>query len=321
MSTTIAPVPAYGTPEWVADRRSYIGASDVAQILGVSPFGGSYDLYATKRGLVEIEETPALRMGHRLEPIVAELYAERFPDAQLREAVTMPHPQYPWLRATLDRIVDGPYGTHPLEIKTTNAFLHENWGDEGTDAIPDHVLVQVQTQMLVAEFSFAHVAVLIGGVDFRAPYIIERDREMQELILDRCADWHARYLAGDEVPEIDGPNAEQHLRRKYQSHSELMVTADEKAEALMVSLFDARAQQSYYEAIEGEAKAALMQIIGNHRGIIGKCGRITWAETKGRSSVDTKGLLAQLKVPESVLQQFTRTGAPSRQFRPTAAKV
>ena len=67
--------------EWLAYRRQGIGGSDVAAILGISPFRTARDLYDDKLNIASAVDDAgnwvALEMGHLLEPLVA-----KFTDAE-----------------------------------------------------------------------------------------------------------------------------------------------------------------------------------------------------------------------------------------------
>lgn len=314
--TAIAHAPEYGSPAWVADRRHYIGASDVPQILGLSPFGSAYDVWLSKRGISTSDETAAMRWGHLHEPNIAMEYQRAHPDVTLEQVGTLPHPEYPWLRATVDRLVHRPDGiVHPLEIKSTSEYLGRMWGEVGTDDIPDHVLVQAQVQLMVLGLSWGHVAVLVGHSDCRLPYLVEADRELQQMIVDACHDfWHTNVDGGVE-PEISGPNTERHLKRKHQTHTDVVRDVDGGDAMVLAEYFATKAQREALEAIEQGHRAQLMKLIGDDYGIRSAAGKVIWYGVKGRTSVDTKGLLAHLKVPDDVLQSYTKLGAPSRTFR------
>lgn len=310
----------YGSEAWQQERRAYIGASDVPAILGMSPYGSAYDVWLAKKHGVQQEANFAMEMGHLLEPVVAELYRRRFPNAVLEPCGTVAHQYFPWLRATIDRKVTTEHGTFPLEIKSTSQYMAGEWGDEGTDQVPDHVTIQIQSQMLVSGDSKAHAAVLIGGNDFRAPYVIEADREVQEMIVEGCKDFYTRFVIGDEEPEITGPNTEKHLKRKYASHNDQMVTATEVVDQIVSEYARCKADLAVLEEKASTLKTSLMSFIGANKGLVSRNGRITWSESRGRESFDHKALIAHLNVPSDVVQSFTRAGAPYRTFRYTAPK-
>lgn len=67
--------------EWLAYRRKGIGGSDVAALLGISPWRTARDLYYDKLNIVAVEDNEdnwvALEMGHLLEPLVAKIFQHR----------------------------------------------------------------------------------------------------------------------------------------------------------------------------------------------------------------------------------------------------
>ena len=69
--------------EWLNYRRLGIGGSDVAAIMGISPFATIRDLYYDKVGIepqIEDEEESnwvAKEVGHRLEDLVAEIFSKK----------------------------------------------------------------------------------------------------------------------------------------------------------------------------------------------------------------------------------------------------
>ena len=67
--------------EWLGYRRQGIGGSDVAGIMGISPFRTARDVYYDKLNIAPVEEEPgnwvALEVGTLLEPLVARIFAEK----------------------------------------------------------------------------------------------------------------------------------------------------------------------------------------------------------------------------------------------------
>lgn len=65
--------------EWLAYRRKGIGGSDVAALLGISPWRTARDLYYDKLNIAAVEDNEnnwvALEMGHLLEPLVAKIFS------------------------------------------------------------------------------------------------------------------------------------------------------------------------------------------------------------------------------------------------------
>lgn len=117
--------------EWIADRRGGIGGSDVAALMGDSPFATNWDLFMDKTGLAKRDMSGnwfRLAYGHATEPITAELFARKFQAIIVNETGMFQHPQYPFMRANLDRLAILPNDELViLEIKSTNAFGKTAW--------------------------------------------------------------------------------------------------------------------------------------------------------------------------------------------------
>ena len=165
--------------EWLRIRRQGIGGSDIAAIAGVHPWRSPLSVYLEKMGELEPEENEAMRWGRILEPIVAQEFARRYPDYQVRRVnAVLQHPEVPYFLANIDREVRRR-GSQPgvLEIKTSSAWMGGRWHNE----VPDHVMAQVQWYLGITGYTWAVVAVLIGGNDYRE-FEIERDDEVIELL-------------------------------------------------------------------------------------------------------------------------------------------
>lgn len=175
------------------NRQHVIGASDVAPILGKSPWRSPVDVYWEKvTGKSTTEQNAAMTAGKVLESAVLDWCQEQLgrPITGRQERVECN--EFPVLIATLDGRTEGEA---VVEAKTTNILSpwrgSEEWGDEGTDKIPDVYYLQVQAQMLCARLPLAIVPVLIGGVGFRM-YKVKAHPKLQDIILEQCKEFWNR---------------------------------------------------------------------------------------------------------------------------------
>ena len=127
--------------EWLAYRRKGIGGSDVAALLGISPWRTARDLFYDKLNIAVVEDHEdnwvALEMGHLLEPLVAKIFQHRTGYKVYQIKKMFQHPKYPWMLADVDYFVELPDGTTAiLEIKTTNYNAKDNWWLDGEETIP-----------------------------------------------------------------------------------------------------------------------------------------------------------------------------------------
>ena len=210
--------------KWLEERRDGIGASEVSTVLGLNPFDTPLQLALRKRGEIpDKEETEAMRMGHKLEPVVAELYVEetgretRYPGPYAIQR----SPDHPFLHATLDRLVwkvpDHPVDTDchrtagDLQIKTVGAHMAHHW----EDVVPLGVQAQVQAEMAVAELSWGSVAALIGGQRFLWKDI-ERNDSFIAVMVEAVQEFWMMVQSGDD-PVATGADKEA-LRLLHPQH-------------------------------------------------------------------------------------------------------
>ena len=117
--------------EWLAYRRKGIGGSDVAALLGISPWRTARDLFYDKLNIAVVEDHEdnwvALEMGHLLEPLVAKIFQHRTGYKVYQIKKMFQHPKYPWMLADVDYFVELPDGTTAI-LEITGAALHGRYG-------------------------------------------------------------------------------------------------------------------------------------------------------------------------------------------------
>lgn len=183
---------------WLAERKTGIGASDAAAIVGVSPWQQPLDVWLSKQpDQPESKQSFRMMLGTLLEPALAELYSKETGRALVKCQLAR-HAERPWQLATLDYRADG----RNVQLKTTDSFNADQWGEPGSDEIPENYLVQVQHEMLVSGLPVTDVAVLIGLREFRI-YTVEFDIVTADAITDMEHDfWHNHVLKGI-PPEVN----------------------------------------------------------------------------------------------------------------------
>ena len=165
------------TEEQQLTRKDSIGGSDIAVLLGLSKYKTPYELYLEKRGLLETtsDETPAQYWGSTLEAVIRSEFVKRH-GLEVTQPEQFIHPEYPFLRGSVDGFI--PSENAVLEIKTSSAWRTDEWGESGTDKIPFEYICQVAFYCILSNASYATVAVLIGGNDYREydGSVIERSK-------------------------------------------------------------------------------------------------------------------------------------------------
>lgn len=174
-----------GTPEWEEARAGLtITATEIAAVVGLSPWQSRFSLYHKKAGLpvAPFEPTPVMEWGLRLEDAIAAKWADEHPGLLPCPTGTWRHAEREWQRATPDRLIypepaDVLDDIDPVAIfEAKTAAAEAGWGPSGSDEIPVHYRCQVTWQQDTLGLTApAHLAVLIGGSDYRE-YVIEYDK-------------------------------------------------------------------------------------------------------------------------------------------------
>uniref|UniRef100_UPI0015CD1641 YqaJ viral recombinase family nuclease n=1 Tax=Lacticaseibacillus absianus TaxID=2729623 RepID=UPI0015CD1641 len=189
--------------QWLLERRKGIGGSDVAAILGLSPWRSPFSVWADKTGRLPIEEgdNEFMHWGTIMEPILAHEFEAVTGKKVYRQNKTFFDAEHPFLRANIDRDIAGEPGF--LEIKTASEYKSAEWAD---DEVPVPYLLQVQHYMYVLNRPYVYFAYLIGGhhFDFKR---VERDDEAIGIIEPQLIKWWEKHVIGDEAPETDGTSA------------------------------------------------------------------------------------------------------------------
>jgi len=172
------------------NRSEFIGGSDTAAILGVSPWKSPLMLYKEKIGEHVKEVTPAkqkiFNRGKRWEPVVVEMLIDELKDRGHDVRVIdrnnrFSDLEHEFLAAEIDLelLVDGE--TVNGEMKTVHPFAAKDWGEQDTDEIPIYYTAQILHGQMVTRRNKTIVAALIGADDLRV-HTVDRDDEMINVI-------------------------------------------------------------------------------------------------------------------------------------------
>jgi len=121
------------------DRSTVLGASEVAGVLGLSPWDTPYTVWLRKVGLGdEKADNEAMEFGRRAEQMLGRWFTDRTLLYLFGDQTWRPHPRLPWFGATVDGMAsDIPFGDDALgtvEFKTTR---EPEW-----DILPHHYQCQ-----------------------------------------------------------------------------------------------------------------------------------------------------------------------------------
>lgn len=291
--------------QWLEQRRTGIGGSDIAAILGLSRYKTPLQVWREKRGeVIDDADNAAMRWGRYLEPVVRQAYADETGREVLLPSGILRHPTRPFMVASLDGFTED---RRVFEAKT--ARTAEGWGEAGSDQVPQAYLLQVQWYMAITGFAVADVAALIGGSDFRV-YPIEADAELHELMIDAAAEFWRSVERGEPPEPLTVSDA---VARWGRSSRADLVMADDAALRAIADLREIRTHRDQLERAEEAAKAIVLRALGECDTLVDAHGKTlcTWRASAGATRFDAKAFAA---AHPALHAEFMRQGEPCRRF-------
>ena len=257
-----------------AERRTGLGGSDLGAILGLNPWRTPFQVWQEKTGRSEpFEGNLQTRFGTYAEEFVSREYSERTGRKVQRYTGMLRHPEAP-LIGHIDRLVipeGAKIAAHRreirtdlgLEAKTAHALAAsrgEEWGEDGTDQVPQAYLVQSAAYMALTGCPRWDLACLFGNSDFRI-YHLRRDEELEGMLLEEAARWWRDHIVTDTPPD---PSSEAEARQRWSRHTERLALelSGETAE-LLRRYASLKAQERHLEREIQAARDALMPALAD----------------------------------------------------------
>lgn len=287
----------------VDDRRAYLGGSDAAAVLGLSPWKSPVRLWQEKHGDIEAEdltENERVYFGTVLEAFVADEYVRRTGKKVRRVNKILRSKTHPFMCAHLDRIILDGEGI--LECKTSGSL--DGWGDDGTDQIRDYYFPQIQHYLAVTGRQYADVPVLFYTPTFRV-YRVDRDDDYINALVSLEKEFWERVENG----EPPRPEENSDASRVWPRVTEGDVFGSEADLRIALALRDCKAELADLGKKKDSLELTLKKAIGAGESLMVNGKRIaTWKEVE-RTDLDRKGLT---EAHPEIVKQFTVTSTYRR---------
>ena len=204
-------------------RKRYIGASEVAAILGLDPYRTKWDIWADKTGRLEESKTSeAATIGSVFEVGILRLAEQQLGKLTLNQWRVL---QGTHLSATDDAIVRETGRPVEAKFRGIYKFPGGEWGEASTDQVPDDVIAQGQTQLLCTDSDLCHVAAFLTGRGFEM-FVVPLDKELGETIIEAVERFWNDHIVKDIPPEESQPSASVIKRIRREPKSVIDISAE-----------------------------------------------------------------------------------------------
>ena len=270
--------------QWMELRRSGIGGSDAATIVGMNPYSSKLTLYADKKGILpEKEDSEAMRLGRDLEDYVAQRFSEETGKRIKRSGYMWRHPTYEFILANIDREIVGEDAF--LECKTTMNYERHDY-DSG--AIPLNYYCQVMHCLGVTGCEKAYLAVLVFGKGLYW-FEIKRDEDEINALIDNEVEFWQDYVLRERPPLADGSDSSMDTLSKLHPRCDGNTTQIAGMDNAMRSYIELGEAIKRLQAQQDEVKAQLCQTLGNSSVGVGRDYSFSW-KTQSSRRINTKRL-------------------------------
>ena len=274
--------------EWLELRKSSIGGSDAASILGFNPWKSAIDVWMEKTGRSKpIEDNERMRIGRDLEEYVAKRFEEETGRKVRRKNAVLVHPEHEWMTANVDRLIVGE--DTGLECKVTNSYAASDW----KDGCPLHYQFQCHHYMAVTGASGWWIAALVGNEKI-ATHFIERDEDVIQSLTALEKDYWETYITKDEMPPPDGSSAAQDaIKELYpMSAPETFVELPKDVACLLDRRYELGDVIEKMSKEVEEIEQRIQVMMGENEAATAGGWKLTW-KSRTQARVDSKKLKAE----------------------------
>ena len=265
-------------------RRRFLGSSDAAAIVGLSPWKTAADVYhekiKTPSAKVSTPDNDAIIVGSLCERAVLDWF-QKETGLKIKKNQRRVHPNS-IMAASLDALVVG--ANEIVEAKTTGitSWLNrDEWGEIGTDQVPQWVIAQCHHQLSVMgpEYRIVWVPVLLGGVGFRM-YKVERNNAFASDLEEVEVKFWREYVEKKTPPPDSLPSLDT-LKRIERLPAKTVQLPDD----MVVNWAGRREILAEAKKLEEEAKQRVLTALGDAEVGESSLGKVTYYQQSVKEKI------------------------------------
>lgn len=205
------------------DRTKFLGGSDAAAVLGLSPWATPVELWLQKTGR-KPHEAPTraaerrYARGHKLEPFIREMVIDKLVDEGLDVELLAcnaryPDPEHPFMSCEIDfelaltgdveiggRTFTLDHEHINADAKSVSGFATKKWGDVDTEDVPIEYAAQFMFGLMITGRRLCLVAALRSFDDVDVYWTV-RDDETIAAMRPKLVDFWVNHVLADVAPD------------------------------------------------------------------------------------------------------------------------
>jgi predicted phage-related endonuclease len=278
--------------QWLAERRKFIGASEVATVCGEGGYASAAMLFAEKKGLrAPKQDSGPMRRGRRAEASTLDALLEERPSWKIKRA--MLHLRDPELRlaATPDAFAACPdredFGVVQCKAVSRKTF-REEWLLDSEDRIKDGEAIppiafrlQTLTEEMLSGCQWGLIATLICG-EYDWPlriFDIPRDEVLENRIRFCVQRFWVDFLDRNIMPPLDFERDAELVKQLYpkDNNTTIDLRSNNRALVALEEFTETSAAIKRMQKQERALKAELTAMLGEHSfGDLADGRRLSW---------------------------------------------
>lgn len=317
------------------DRSRFLGGSDAAAVMGLSPWATPVELWQEKTGRVRKDPEDPIRKrilarGHRLEPFIREMVIDKLRDGGLDVEMLACNrrytdPEHSFLSCEIDfelrvtgqvaigdNVVELDHEHINCDAKSVSGFARKKWGDVDTEDVPIEYAAQFMHGLMVTGRRYCLVAALRSFDDVDIYWTVRDDETIAGMRPKLVSFWVDHVLA-DAPPD---PMKFDDIKALFPLDNGLAIEATDDIRDKAAQLRQVRASLRDYTEAEEALKFDIAEYISPHtRLTIGGKDLMTW---KGQNDtrLDQK-LLEQAELYRRTEDGYERIADPVAAFSRT----
>lgn len=261
--------------EWLRVRRSGIGGSDIAAVMGESKWKAAHSIWLDKTGLggdKEYQQSEAARWGNVLETSIADEWARREERQYINIPVQIRSDTYEFMLANIDGFTltdDRQEITGILEVKTTNEHNRSVWE---TGPLPFYYICQTNWYMAITGLHIYDIICLVGGQKLYS-YQLPLDRDLVDRMITEAKYFWEVNVKQLVEPTLSAADLEEVKAAEHDEELPALILDDDDTEKLVEVYIQLREKMSAIKELKDAVYAQLF----------GKLGKATQALTQTHS--------------------------------------